>query len=255
MRVSRGGGGRRWQPRFLGSVAGLAGAAFFVTPMSGGAGLPADGASRRAPPRCLPVSTHEIVPATAVIDTGEYTLTLVATGGVSAGASVSGRLWLVSTTTARDSEILAGTRKPLGDTAYVPLYGASNVDFRGVSALMHYDTGATTPETSSINPLRPGVVVSHLVNPGPSESAWALLVGTIVNNRVACDSANRCSAKRPTSGGGAVLDVYKITRQGFAGTWRNLRPDGATGYFCAVPAQFFPVFQSQVPHHAPPNPP
>jgi hypothetical protein len=204
-------------------------------------------------PRCEPVNPHGVVPAAAAVDTGEFTLTLVATSGPSAGASVTGRLWLVSTTTARDSEILSGTRAPLGDTARVPLYGASNVDFFGVSALDSHSS-QIVPRSQSFNPLHPVVLVSHLPAGDP---AWVLLVGSSANDRVACDSANGCSASRPTSGPGAALEVRKITPHGFAGIWHTVNQDttnqsAAKGYFCAAPPQFSPIFKSQTGHIAEP---
>jgi hypothetical protein len=244
--------GRRWRPDL---VAGLVAAAVVVVPPSGRPRLHTGREVGPPPPRCEPVSAHEVVPAAASIDTGEYALTLVATRGVSAGASVSGRLWLVSTASARDSEISAGARAPLGDTIQVPLYGASNVDFTGVSALVASEEKGDIPGAQSFTPLRPGVLVSHLANPGASQPAWALLVGTIANNRVACDSAHDCSSTRPTSGPGATLEVYRIASKAFAGAWRTINPDGARGYFCAVPPQFFQTFQTLQPHHPPVIPP
>jgi hypothetical protein len=186
------------------------------------------------------------------MDTGEYTMTMVATTGPSAGASVTGRLWLVSTTTARDSEILAGAHKPLGDTARVPLYGASNADFFGVSALTTHST-QIAPRSQSFNPLRPGVIVSHLVDGDP---AWVLLIETTANDRTACDSADACTATRPTTGPGVALEVHKITRNGFAGIWHTVDQgsvNAAKGYFCAAPTQFLPQFKSQTGHIAQPD--
>jgi hypothetical protein len=204
------------------------------------------------PPRCQPINPHGLVPASAAIDTGEYTLTLVAGEGPSAGASVTGRLWLVSSTAARDGQILSGARAPLGDTARVPLYGASNADFFGVSALVTHGT-QPAPRSQSFNPLHPGVVVSHLPNDDP---AWVLLIGTIANDRATCDSVNACSSQRPESGPGVALEVHKINPNGFAGVWHTLdqgSANAAKGYFCASPTQFSPQFKSQTGHIAQPD--
>lgn len=255
--VCRGGAQHRspWRtPRLLGGFFAAVGGLTLGSPSPKAADQdPSAAGPGRQPPRCQPVNPHGLVPASAAIDTGEYTLTMVAGEGPSAGASVTGRLWLVSSTTARDSQILSGAHAPLGGTARMPLYGASNADLFGVSALVTHGTPQPEPRSDSFDPLHPGVIVSHLADGDPT---WVLLIGTTANNRARCDSVNACSSQRPESGPGVALEVHKITPNGFAGVWHTLNQgsaNAAKGYFCASPTQFSPQFKSQTGHIAQPD--
>ena len=84
-----------------------------------------------APFSCDAVSPRDVIPPLSRIDSGEYTLTLIATGGSSSGALVRGRLWL-RRTSMLDTSTVATTRALAADTARIPLYGAVNVDLAGV---------------------------------------------------------------------------------------------------------------------------
>src|ERR1700689_3827439 len=84
-----------------------------------------------APFSCDAVSARDVIAPAARIDSGEYTFTLVATGGPSSGASVRGRLWLRRSSTL-DTSAVASARALVADTARIPLYGAANVDLSGV---------------------------------------------------------------------------------------------------------------------------
>jgi hypothetical protein len=197
------------------------------------------------PPRCDPVSDRDHLAADVRIDTGQYTLTVVATGGPSDGASVRASLWLESATAAHDSEVASGQRNPLRDTVRVPLYGATDVDFAGVSAPVSTGAaGEAVPGSHSFDPHRPGVIVWHRVDTTRAEATWRLFIGTTDNDRRACDRGDAC-ADPPTAGPGVALDVHKIDASGFAGEWRPITAGAAHGYFCAAPVRYFSPYKTR----------
>jgi hypothetical protein len=191
------------------------------------------------------VSEHDLVPATASVDTGQYTLTLVATAGPSAGASARGSLWLLSTTAARDSEIAAGSSHALPATARVPLYGGTNVDLAGVGAPVPVEARSGSPGAHSMDPWRPGVIMWRDVDSAGQAATWRLFIATLRNDRQACDRGTACADRPLTDGPGVVLDVHKVEKGGFAGAWRPVAPGDARGYFCAAPVQYYSRFKSR----------
>ncbi len=192
-----------------------------------------------APFSCDAVSARDVIPPLARIDSGEYTLTLVATGGSSSGASVRGRLWL-RRTSMLDTSTAASTRALTADTARIPLYGAVNVDFAGVGVPVAGGTSGPVPDPRSFDPVRPGVLVAHHTSKAIGEGRWRLLIGTTANDRRApCDSAGECPTT-PVAGSGLALSVARIGQDEFAGSWTAISAgDGARGYFCAVPVHYF----------------
>ncbi len=192
-----------------------------------------------APFSCDAVSPRDVIPPLARIDSGEYTLTLVATGGSSSGASVRGRLWL-RRTSMLDTSTKAATRALTADTASIPLYGAVNVDLAGVGVPVASGTSGPVPDPRSFDPVRPGVLVTRRLSKAVGEGRWRLLIGTSANDRRApCDSAGDCPPT-PAAGSGLALSVARIGQDEFAGSWTAIgADDGARGYFCAVPVHYF----------------
>jgi hypothetical protein len=192
-----------------------------------------------APFSCDAVSARDVIPPLARIDSGEYTLTLVATGGSSSGASVRGRLWL-RRTSMLETSTTASTRALVADTARIPLYGAVNVDFAGVGVPVASGTSGPVPDPRSFDPPRPGVLVTHHMSKVIGEGRWRLLIGTTANDRrTPCDSAGDCPPP-PAAGSGLALNVARIAQNEFAGSWAAISADdGARGYFCAVPVHYF----------------
>ena len=192
-----------------------------------------------APFSCDAVSARDVIPPLARIDSGEYTLTLIATGGSSSGASVRGRLWL-RRTSMLDTSAVPATRALAADTARIPLYGAVNVDLAGVGVSVATGTSGAVPDPRSFDPMRPGVIVAHHLSKAIGEGRWRLLIGTAANDRrAACDSAGDCPPT-PAAGSGVALSVAKIGQDEFAGSWTAISAgDGVRGYFCAVPVHYF----------------
>jgi hypothetical protein len=193
-----------------------------------------------APFSCDAVSPRDVISPLSRIDSGEYTLTLIATGGSSSGASVRGRLWL-RRTSMLDTSAAPRTRALAADTARIPLYGAVNVDLAGVGVAVPDHPSGTVPDTRSFDPVRPGVLVAHHLSKADGEGRWRLLIGTTANDRrTVCDSAGDCPPT-PAVGSGLALSVAKIGQGDFAGSWTAISAggDGARGYFCAVPVRYF----------------
>jgi hypothetical protein len=186
------------------------------------------------------VSARDVIAPASRIDSGEYTFTLVATGGPSSGASVRGRLWLRRSSTL-DTSAVASARALVADTARIPLYGAANVDLSGVG-IAAIGSGASdgAPDPRSFDPMRPGVVVTHHTSQATGEGRWRLLIGTTANDRRSpCDTAGECPPT-PVAGSGLSLSVSRIDPAEFAGNWAAVGgDDGARGYFCAVPVHYF----------------
>jgi hypothetical protein len=201
--------------------------------------MPPSRARGIAPFPCDAVSEHDIIAPVARIDSGEYTLTLVAANGTSSGASVRGRLWL-RRASMLDTSSVASTRALVADTAGIPLYGAARIDFAGVGASVAERGSGAIPDPRSFDPVRPGVLVTHHTSKAIGEGRWRLLIGTTANNRhIPCDSAGPCPPT-PTAGTGIALSVRRIDHGEFAGEWAPVGDDsGARGYFCAVPVHYF----------------
>lgn len=197
------------------------------------------------PPQCDPVSERNRVPVGARIDTGEYTLTLVATTGPSQGALARGSLWLLSTAAARDSAVAAGSSHPVPETPRVPLYGATDVDLGGVSAPASGETVAGSPGAHSFDPWRPGVVVWQDADSAGVTARWRLFIGTVRNDRQSCDRGSACGDRPLTDGPGIRLDVHKVEPSGFAGVWRAAAKSMVTGYFCAAPVRYYSRFKTR----------
>jgi hypothetical protein len=168
-------------------------------------------AGQADPQACAPVEAPES-DLTADGLVGEYTVQLVATSGAKEGATTGGRLELM----AQDSAYRAAERADgsVDTTFSFPLYGTAELDFAAV--------GATTPgDPGSSDPLSPGVLV--IQRPG----GVMLRLGSESNRR----------GIRRFDGGYTVLEVQRISDQGFAGTWRSaVGLEQSGGYFCAVRA-------------------
>ncbi|GEM_PF-3461021 len=205
---------------------------------------PMEARAQPRPTRCEPVSRRDAVLPGALIDTGQYVLTLVATTGRSQGASVRGNLWLRSTTEAHDSLVVAGVRRPVRDTARVPLYGALTVDLAGVSAPVPYG-GAVVPDPRSFDPRRPGVIVTRRLDSAGGSLDWQLLIATRANDRRRCDSGGPCMDRAPDDGPGVVLAIHKHDGGGFAGSWRPVAGTETGGYFCAEPVRYYSPYRTK----------
>jgi hypothetical protein len=205
-------------------------------------GLRPAGPQPRAP-RCEPVSDHGRIPVGARIDTGQYTLTVVASTGPSEGASARGNLWLVSMAAVHDSAVAAGTSDPIRVSPDVPLYGATDVDLAGVSAPVQ--DGGAAPSAHSLDPSRPGVVVRYRVDSTSGSADVRLYVATTRNDRRGCDRRGACPDPEPGGGPGVVFDVHKLDEAGFAGAWQPVASGAAHGYFCAVPVRYYSRYKSR----------
>lgn len=196
-------------------------------------------AGEAAPYRCDAVSDRDIISPAARIDSGEYTFTMVAASGPSSGASVRGRLWL-RRTSSLDTSSVARLRALAADTARIPLYGATIIDFSGVGAPVAERASGPVADPRSFDPIRPGVLVTHHTGKAIGDGRWRLLIGTTANDRpTPCDTAGDCPPT-PASGSGIALTVRKIDPSGFAGGWQPVGGEGGTrGFFCAVPVHYF----------------
>jgi hypothetical protein len=203
------------------------------------ASVPPHGGRDGAPFRCDVVSDRDIISPAARIDTGEYTLTMVAASGPSSGASVRGRLWL-RRTGALDTSSVTRARALAADSARIPLYGATIIDFSGVGAPVAESASSTASDPRAFDPMRPGVLVTHHTGKAIGDGRWRLLIATTANDRsTPCDSAGDCPAT-PVSGSGIALTVRKVDPSGFAGGWAPVGGDGGVrGFFCAVPVHYF----------------
>jgi hypothetical protein len=188
------------------------------------------------PPRCSPVSDRDLISVNAEIDTGQYTLTLVATAGPSAGASAQGALWLVMPR--------AGAARATRGRPELPLYGATAVDLAGVSAPLPTDS-STVPSPHSLNPQRPGVLVRYRVDTTNTAGVWRLYIATSRNDQGVCHPGTTCWDDASEEGPGVVLDVHKIDTSGFAGSWHPMAKGDARGYFCAAPVHYYSPFKTR----------
>lgn len=204
------------------------------------------------PPRCTPVSDHDLVSVDAEIDSGQYTLTLVATAGPSAGASAQGGLWLVLPRGARDSGGAPSSVHAVRRRPELPLYGATAVDLAGVSAPIPAD-GSGVPSPHSFDPQRPGVLVRYRVDTSNAGGVWRLYIATSRNDQRACHLGTTCWDHASREGPGVVLDVHKIDTSGFAGSWHSLAAGDAHGYFCAAPVQYYSPFKTRSVPRPPPT--
>lgn len=208
---------------------------------------PSDGTRRSVealqprPPRCSPVSERDVISADAAIDTGQYTLTLVATAGPSAGASAQGGLWLVSS---RGTGAATGGSHGARGRPELPLYGATAVDLAGVSAPVAEDN-STVPSPHSLNPQRPGVLVRYRVDSANASGVWRLYIATYRNDQRVCHPGTACWDRASEEGPGVVLDVHRLDTNGFAGSWRPVAAGDARGYFCAAPVQYYSPFKTR----------
>jgi hypothetical protein len=168
-------------------------------------------AGQAGPQACAPVDSAE-TELTAEALEGEYTLRLVATSGEKQGATADGRLELMEQDSAY--RVMERTDGSADTTFSFPLYGSAEVDFAAV--------GATTPgDPGSSDPQSPGVLVIE------RPAGVMLRVGSEANRR----------GVRRFDGGYTVLQVLKVTEQGFAGTWRSaVGLEQSGGHFCAVKA-------------------
>ena len=196
-------------------------------------------------PACNLVSNSDVVPPGAAIDTGQYTLTLVATGGQSTGASVRGGLWLTAQGVTHDG---AAATQPHRVTQGRPLeaqYGSTEADLTGVGISVSSGSANQAPSAHSAGSERPGVVIWHRGDSARSSPAWRLLIATVSNDRQTCKPGDPCWDVMPTSGPGAVLDVRRIGADGLAGSWRSAASSDVHGYFCVVPVRYYSPYQSR----------
>lgn len=197
------------------------------------------------PPPCTPVSDRDLIPSQSVIDTGQYTLTLVATNGPSAGASARGGLWLAVLTGGGDTTRHTAGSRPAPLKPGVPLYGTTNVDLAGVGAPLPHGDTATAPKPYSFDPRRPGVIARFRIDTTNAAAIWRFYIATVDNDQMRCHPGTLCWAGAPTTGPGVVLDVHKIDNNGFAGSWRPVAPDDVHGYFCASPVRYYSRFKTR----------
>jgi hypothetical protein len=168
-------------------------------------------AGQADPQDCAPVET----PAsdlTADGLAGAYTLRLVATSGAKKGAGTGGRLELRE----RDSadRVMERADGSVDTTFSFPLYGSAEVDFAPVGATAPGDIGSSDPQS-------PGVLVIE------RPRGVMLRLGSEANRR----------GVRRFDGGYTVLQVQRVTDEGFAGTWRSaVGLEESGGHFCAVRA-------------------
>jgi|HubBroStandDraft_2_1064218.scaffolds.fasta_scaffold61276_3 hypothetical protein len=159
---------------------------------------------------------------------------MVATTGHIIGRRTSGVLQLWPTGTLDRSPTWPGERPPAGDTAEVPLYGATDIDWQAVGApVENADPSAPRkstdePRTDSRDPLHPGVLVLIQNGQHPGSRQTVLVIGTLSNRRVD-------DGKEGLDGVGIALWVRRITDAGFDGTWKNWGLlVGGSGYFCST---------------------
>ncbi len=196
-------------------------------------------------PACNAVSNSDVVAPGAMIDTGQYTLTMVATGGQSSGASARGGLWLTAQGVTHDT---AGPGQPHRAGQGKPLeaqYGSTEVDLTGVGASVSSDGSNQAPSAHSVSSERPGVLVWHRGNVAHTSPSWRFLIATASNDRQTCRRGDPCWDVMPTSGPGAVLDVHRIGADGLAGSWRSAGSSDVHGYFCVVPVRYYSRYQSR----------
>ncbi len=161
------------------------------------------------PERCAPVDAVTMTGVKAEGLEGEYELVLVATGGTSAGSSVTGALRLQPNEPSLRSIPSAGGGARTDASA--PLYGMTDVDVAEVG-------GLRLGEPTSSDPTRPGVL---LVEGG---ERIVLRIGS---------EANRRGVIR-FDGGYFVLRVRRVDAGGFAGNWASgIVEVQAEGHFCA----------------------
>jgi hypothetical protein len=203
------------------------------------------------PPQCNAVSDRDVVPAHSTLDTGQYTLTMVATSGPSGGASAQGGLWLAFPRGARDTDAHgASPTRPYRLTA--PVYGATEVDLGGVGATVPPDDNSAVPTPHAFDQRRPGVLVSYQVDSATSGAVWRLYIATARNDQRTCQIGEPCWHP-PTEGPGVVLDVHKVDATGFAGSWRPVATSEARGYFCAAPVRYYSRYKTRTLPEPPPT--
>jgi len=181
-------------------------AAFLITGCASSA-APSD------PTACGPVQASFPPSATVSPMVGRFTITMAATVGATAGASVAGSMILV----ARDSSLVE-------PSAYSqPLVGTADIALEAVGAVRMGDLAAT-------DPLAPGVAVYEQQVAGTT---------TVL---VRLGSASNARGPAAFDAGHTTLYVRRIAADGFAGGWASSAGSTypmqeARGYFCAVRAQ------------------
>ena len=156
----------------------------------------------------------------ARIAPGMYVLTLVAADGSGQPARASGPL-VLRPTSAQDRSPTGRRPDAIDDPNLDYLYGATSLDFTRVEAsVMRIGGDTITPLSTSLDPVRPGVLVSAR---GPETM---LLIGTLGNLR---DDHNRLD------GTGIGLRVRRIAPDTVTGVWEGWGAIvGRSGYFCVV---------------------
>ena len=150
--------------------------------------------------------------APEIFTPGKYRLTLIAGRGSRVGARATGTLTLFPTSGADRSPTTPNGRAG-ADTAAYPMYGATNLDLTRVGAPLMPDVFFPAP--TSLDPLRPGVLVHVDYAHGRADaSSIELLIGTRENLR---DNHGFVM----TDGAGIVLSVCRIIRGRVVGEWRN----------------------------------
>ena len=166
----------------------------------------------RADAECRPVGDAPLpASASTALMAGEFSFTMVATGGAQAGKSVTGRLSLVP----QDSALVAVER------ASNPLRGTVDVALEEVGAVRMGTLDATAHDA-------PGVAVIEQRSPSGNP--------TVV---VRLGSASTARGPSPFDAGHTTLFVRRIAADGFAGGWSSSAGSvypmrEAQGYFCAV---------------------
>ena len=197
-------------------------------------------------PACNAVSNQDVVGPGAAIDTGQYTLTLVATGGQSGGASVRGGLYLTAQGVTHDS---GGSTKASHKAPGRPLeaqYGATEVDLTGVGASVTSDSANQAPSAHSVSrrsSRRPGLAPHRY----RSQQSRLATVDRDREQRPAGLQARRCLLGCDASPRGpAWCSTYTgLVPTGFAGSWRSAGSGDVHGYFCAAPVRYYSPYQSR----------
>jgi hypothetical protein len=172
-------------------------------------GCGAANAGQSDPQACAPVEA----PSASVDGDalgGAYTVRIVSTSGEQRGSTAEGQLELIPQDSAY-RHLDLGDGSP--DTTFtLPFYGSATIDFAEVGAVIPGDPASTDPTS-------PGILV--IERPG----RVLLRVGSDANRR----------GVRRFDGGFTVLQVQRVTQEGFTGTWQSGAgaAQGSGGHFCA----------------------
>ena len=156
---------------------------------------------------------------------GTYEIRLIAARGSKSGNAVVGTLWLERTSRDDVSPITNQSPAKTEDLTKIPLFGSLDADFRAIGAPV-WSGDADAPDSTSRDPIRPGVLVELISwDPKYPSRTPVLTVGALSNLRAETGWLD---------GPGIGLWVHDLDDQGFTGRWSEwgILKDGS-GYFCA----------------------